>query len=92
MRDIEKWKFSNCLIFAFIKWYRHGGYVVIRRAHHGWWPHFIWCRDLKDAEIEHLQPDLNYYPETTGKLLFRGRINRTDTLNSDPQTNLTVRK
>lgn len=47
---------SNCLVFALSRWIKNGGYIVVRKSHMGPFPHFIWCRDLRDAEIEHFQP------------------------------------
>jgi len=23
-----------------------GGYLIIRKSDHGWWPHFLWSNDL----------------------------------------------
>lgn len=70
---------SNCLIFAFEKWFKRGGYLVIRKSRYGWWPHFIYCSDLKNAEIEHYVPikrDLeNKYVD---KLFFKGIIKKDD--------------
>ena len=53
---MKKTFFTNCLFFALKKWITLGGYIVIRKSDEGWFPHFIWCGDLKDAEIEHIQP------------------------------------
>lgn len=47
---------GNCLPFALYRWFTRGGYLVIRRSHFGYWPHFIWCSDLRDAQIEHWVP------------------------------------
>jgi hypothetical protein len=38
---------SNCLFFVLAKWMKEGGYVVIRKSHSGWFPHFLWSPDLK---------------------------------------------
>lgn len=40
----------NCLLFVFIRWWKHSGYVVIRKSHYGFWPHFLWSKDLKEFE------------------------------------------
>lgn len=72
---------SNCLIFALIKWYQEGGYLVIRKSRHlRFIPHFIWCKDLKDADIEHYIPE-NPKPNAFGyvhKLFFKGIIKTND--------------
>lgn len=72
---------NNCLIFAFNRWFKHGGYLIVRKSRHGWWPHFIWSPDLKDAEIEHYRPvnagNENPYVK---KFLFKGEIATDDKL------------
>lgn len=72
---------SNCLIFAVWRWATRGGYLVLRRSHHGWWPHVIWCEDLRDATIEHYVP--RQYSRNFAfahKILFRGYISKVDHL------------
>lgn len=65
---------SNCLIFAFRMWARHGGYVIVRKSNYGWWPHFMWVKSLGELEVT------NFVPENpkTGLLLppplFKGKI------------------
>lgn len=72
---------SNCLIFAFNKWRKEGGYVAMRRSHFGWWPHFIWVRHLRNAEIEHLIPKAERLTvEPVQKLLFDGEVKTEDTM------------
>lgn len=78
---MTKHRRSNCFFYALTKWRKFGGYLVIRRSHHGWWPHFIWCKDLKDAQIEH------YAPKREGrenpyikKFFFDGEIRTKDKL------------
>lgn len=70
--------YSNCLFFVIKKWFKYGGYVAIRKSREGYWPHFIWCKDLKNAEIEHFQPinhDENAY---IMKFFFKGFVSKTD--------------
>ena len=38
---------SNCIIFALRRWLQRGGFVVARKSHYGWWPHFLWSPDLR---------------------------------------------
>jgi hypothetical protein len=42
----------NCIVFAFGRWFRAGGYLIVRRsrAKYGWWPHFMWSPDLRVIE------------------------------------------
>lgn len=48
---------SNCFVYALFKYWRCGGYLAIRKSRMGSiFPHFIWIKDLKDAEIEHFVP------------------------------------
>ncbi len=38
---------SNCLFFALHRFWRDGGYVVMRRSrHNSLWPHFLWTENL----------------------------------------------
>ena len=30
---------SNCAVYAVTKFLREGGYIVVGRSDHGWWPH-----------------------------------------------------
>ena len=73
---------SNCLFFAVKKFYKNGGYLAIRRSHFSRFiPHFIWVKDLKDAEIEHFQPEdprTNFLMILIHKIYFKGTINKTD--------------
>ena len=41
---------SNCILYAFKRWWAEGGYVVIRASHYGWWPHVLWSKDLVTFE------------------------------------------
>ena len=70
---------SNCLFFALNKWLKHGGYLVIRKSRYGFWPHFIWCKDLKNAEIEHYVPTVSRLKlEQLHKFVFKGMIKFDD--------------
>lgn len=62
---------SNCIIFALTKWFREGGYIIVRKSRYGWWPHMFWCADLENIKL------IDYSPPTkrAGLLpppLFRG--------------------
>jgi hypothetical protein len=61
---------SNCLIWAACRWWRRGGYVVVRRSRLGPFPHFLWSRDLR--RFWAFQP-FNPRPCILPPLLFRGR-------------------
>lgn len=65
---------NNCLLFALYKWFKFGGYVITRKSNFGWWPHFIWSKDLITFEeyipSEH-QEGLKFPP-----LYFKGYIRR----------------
>lgn len=51
------WRYGNCLIHALIMWVRFGGYLVVRKSRHGWWPHFMWAKDLGDTQIVEFTPE-----------------------------------
>lgn len=70
---------SNCFFFAIWKWFRHGGYLVLRVSKIGPWIHFIWCKDLKDAEIEHYVPIHDSLKvESVSKIFFKGEVRKKD--------------
>lgn len=62
---------SNCLFYAFNRWRKEGGFVVVRKSHHGWWPHFLWTGDhvtfWEFSPMSHCRPIIP-------PLLFRGYI------------------
>jgi hypothetical protein len=39
---------SNCLFHAVGKWIRRGGWLLVRRSHAGWYPHFIHAAELPE--------------------------------------------
>lgn len=71
-------RYSNCLFFALGRWWRRGGYLVIRKSRWGWWPHFIHCSDLRDARIEHNTPASGRWRWWIPPLVFRGRVRTED--------------
>ena len=72
-------RYGNCLIFGLWCWITRGGYLILRRSHHGWWPHILWCADLGTAAVEHYVP-MAYSAHYAGshKLLFRGYVSRVE--------------
>lgn len=55
---------GNCWSFVGPRWFRHGGYILIRPADNvrvlniGWIPHAIWVKSLSDGvELEQTHPD-----------------------------------
>lgn len=69
---------SNCLIFVLYQWFTKGGYVVVRRSHWGWFPHFIWSADLKRfQQFTPISEKRRYrlFPP----LVFRGYVHEGDT-------------
>lgn len=45
---------SNCLIFALRRWFKHGGYLIVRRSRFGWWIHVMWAQSLLDAPLSYV--------------------------------------
>lgn len=64
-------RFGNCLCYALSKWFHEGGYIVVRKSKFGWWPHFLWSKDLRT--FEQFGP-----PSPRSRILpppiFRGRV------------------
>lgn len=63
---------SNCLFWALRQWWERGGYIIARRSHYGWWPHFLWSEDLETLEQFHPHGDKEQgkYPPC----LFHGHV------------------
>lgn len=70
--------YSNCLFYVLRKYFKYGGYLIVRKSRDGWFPHFIWCRDLKDAEIEHFQPMYEDEFIPVKKFWFKGFVSKSD--------------
>lgn len=66
---------SNCLIFALMRFWRRGGYVVMMWSKYGWWPHWVWTEDL--ATFHEFSPiSEKYRGMLCPPVIFRGRIKR----------------
>lgn len=71
---------SNCLLFALRMWWRHGGYLIVRRSRYLWLPHFLWAPPggLRRARVAHYVPiSPSRRPWMVWRAaLFRGRVMR----------------
>lgn len=67
---------NNCLIFAFHKWIKCGGYLIIRKSNYGWWPHFLWSKDLSLFE-EFAPSSSKYQGRWFPPLIFAGYIRKS---------------
>lgn len=47
----------RCLAHALGRFWRDGGYLIVRRSHWGWFPHFLWAADLRGLEVEQFKPE-----------------------------------
>ena len=66
---------NNCLFYALYKFYKCGGFIVIRKSKYGNWSHVMWSKNL--IEFEHYVPlklPLKY--PWISKVLFRGRVKK----------------
>ena len=70
---------QNCFFFAIKRWFQRGGYLIIRKSRFGPFPHFIWAKDLRDAEIEHYVP-IDPKHRLIPPLFFSGKIKRDDSV------------
>jgi hypothetical protein len=66
---------SNCLIWAFRRFFIRGGYVIFRKSHYGWWPHFLWSPDLKT--FYDYQPKAPNHHLLIPPPLYRGVVRKT---------------
>jgi hypothetical protein len=63
---------SNCLIFALLRRFRSGAYLISRRSHFGWWNHYSWSADMKT--FESFVPVVPNHKRRFPPLIFRGRV------------------
>jgi hypothetical protein len=68
---------NNCFFWAIAQWYKHGGYVVMRKSHYGNLPHFLWLKDFHSKPLSFV-PNIIYRYFIFPKLLFRGHIQSGD--------------
>lgn len=68
---------SNCLVFAVGKWFSNSGYLLIRKSHFGWWPHFLWSPDINRSYVEHYAPVVGKR-KLVPPPLFKGKIQTFD--------------
>lgn len=72
---------NNCFFFALSKWFKNGGYLAIRKSHLGNFPHFLWIKDLKNADLEHytpIEPPDKQKERFIDKFLFKGKVSKSD--------------
>jgi hypothetical protein len=48
--------FGNCWTYAIPKWWRDGGYIVVRRSGFMRVPHVLWVRSLDGVEFHEFTP------------------------------------
>jgi len=72
-------KVGNCLIFAMRKFWKSGGYLIIRRSRYTWIPHIMWTSNIDGIEVEEFRPTkpiltrvARIFPFHT--IVFRGRV------------------
>jgi hypothetical protein len=55
---------TNCLFFAIHCLWSCGGYLIVRKSHFGWWPHFLWSPDLVEfwEYVPLVRPDVLFPP------------------------------
>lgn len=75
-------KTGNCLIYALRLWWRHGGYIIVRRSRYLWVPHVLWAPPggLDEAPVQHFVP---VRPTRTSwkiwrALWFKGKVLTSD--------------
>lgn len=68
-------RWSNCFIWAWAMYYRHGGYVAIRQSDHGWWKHRLWS---PDRSVWYAYTPLMLGKGAGRKLLYRGFVEIND--------------
>jgi len=68
---------GSCLFYAFRKYFRAGGYLLVRKSRFGWWPHFLHMDN--NGNITQWQPDgkLRWW-KPWEILIYKGYIKKGD--------------
>lgn len=53
---------SNCYLYALGQWFRHGGWVIVRKSKYWFGPHMLWTPNLLDF-YEYVPVDKSWYRE-----------------------------
>jgi hypothetical protein len=69
------------LIVALVLFWRHGGYLVVRKSRSTWVPHFMWARSIEGIRVIEYKPRKPLQGRWARLvplhvLLFRGRLRR----------------
>jgi len=69
---------GSCLFYAFRKYFRTGGYLLVRKSRFGWWPHFLHMDG--DGNITGWQPDTEkmVWWKPWEILIYKGYIKKGD--------------
>lgn len=80
---------SNCLVWALTQWWRHGGYLVLRRSRVWPGPHILWM-PRECAPLQHFIPlenaDVRIGWRVHWLLWFRGHVVTADFLPPCPHS------
>jgi len=69
----------NCLFWALLMWWRHGGYVAMRRSRHYYGVHWMWSADLVSwYHYVPLAPRTTFIEAALHKVWFEGRVKHGD--------------
>lgn len=60
----------NCLIWAAVQWWCHGGRVRAVGSIYGWWPHWLWHHN---GDVYEYAPIVHRTGLLSAPILFRGR-------------------
>jgi hypothetical protein len=70
--------YSNCIIYAWKKYRKEGGYIAFRHSRFGSIiPHVIWVKSLGDATVSHFVP-ADPKRKKIPPLLFKGYVKTND--------------
>jgi len=67
---------NNCLWFALHRFFTKGGYLLVRKSRHGWWPHFLWSSNLD--HFEEWQPEKSSNDLAFPPFWFKGVVVQHD--------------
>jgi len=65
---------SNCVLYAVSRFYYEGGWVLVRKSTHGFWPHFLYTPDGVTISEFRPVPRLTARRHRFPPLIFEGTV------------------
>lgn len=68
---------SNCFFVALWLWFTRGGYLILRKAHTGPYPHFLWAKELPEG-MKVIHYTTTEPEKSMRSVVFKGKLRRRE--------------